>query len=196
MAEGAPIRPVLQDTPLSPFDNPTIHLTSHDNNTGKAIIHSSTRNPWLSLRSGALGFNNVYTTSSFPVSLTNNEDIRKHEELLGTGKLGLVNPGGTVCRIVEFAPNAPAHMHRTQSLDYGIVLEGEVLMTLDGGEEKHLKRGDIAVQRGTMHAWKSASDTNWARMLFVLTDCHPVEVAGQVLHEDLQPGWKKTVEQL
>ena len=79
-------------------------------------------------------------------------------------------------------------MHRTVSLDYGVVLEGEVDLILDSGEVKRMKRGDVAIQRGTMHAWKNPSETEWARMLFVLQDCQDVWVNGQVFKEDLGKG--------
>jgi quercetin dioxygenase-like cupin family protein len=167
--------------------DPTIHITTNDENTRKARIHSSTRNDWSYYHSNAVGFNVVYTTSQFPVSLNNSADLDAHNRLLSQGKLGLVNPNGTVCRIVDMSPGHEPLMHRTQSLDYGIVLEGEVYMDLDGGESEMrlLKRGDIAVQRGTMHAWRNASDTQWARMLFVLQDCEPLVVGGERLKEDL-----------
>ena len=76
--------------------------------------------------------------------------------------MGMLTPhdsclGGTVCRIVDFGPNTQPVMHRTQSLDYGVVLEGEVEMQLDSGESRILKRGDVAVQRGTNHAWKNVT---------------------------------------
>jgi quercetin dioxygenase-like cupin family protein len=76
-------------------------------------------------------------------------------------------------------------MHRTQSLDYGIVLEGEIEMTLDSGEKRLLKRGDMAVQRATMHAWHNPSETEWTRMVFVLQECKPLVVGGEELGEDL-----------
>ena len=59
-------------------------------------------------------------------------------------------------------------MHRTQTLDYGIVTEGEVWLVLDE-EEVHLKRGDVVVQRGTNHAWSNRTDA-MARMVFILLD--------------------------
>ena len=46
-------------------------------------------------------------------------------------------------------------MHRTVSLDYGVVLEGEVELVLDSGETRLMKRGDVSVQRGTNHAWRN-----------------------------------------
>ena len=76
-------------------------------------------------------------------------------------------------------------MHRSQSLDYGIVLEGNVILKLDDGSETPMTRGDIAVQRATMHAWSNPSQTEWARVLFVLQDCEPVIINGKRFKEDL-----------
>ena len=70
-------------------------------------------------------------------------------------------------------------MHRTQSLDYGVVIEGEMDMIMDSGQVVTLKRGDVCVQRGTKHQWRNSTKT-WNRMLFVLIDAMPLEVAGQV----------------
>ncbi|QUM71000.1 cupin domain-containing protein [Sphingopyxis granuli] len=57
--------------------------------------------------------------------------------------------------------------HTTQSVDYDVVLEGEVCLELDDGVEKHLKQGDVVVQGGTRHAWRNRG-TKDAVMLFVL----------------------------
>lgn len=79
-------------------------------------------------------------------------------------------------------------MHRTQSLDFGIVIEGEVEMLLDDGSRTRLGRGDIAVQRATMHAWRNPSPDAWARVVFVLQDVEPLVVGGRRLGEDLGRG--------
>ena len=79
-------------------------------------------------------------------------------------------------------------MHRTQSLDYGIVLEGSIELVMDSGERKLMQRGDVAVQRATMHAWKNVSETEWGRMIFVLQDCQKLEIGGKALKEDLGRG--------
>lgn len=70
-------------------------------------------------------------------------------------------------------------MHRTETLDYGIVTEGEVWLVLDG-EDVHLKRGDIVVQRGTNHAWSNRTDA-MARMVFILLDGRYAETVREVL---------------
>lgn len=163
----------------------TTYLTGHDESSGKAIIQSVRAGVWTPGLQNQLGFNVVYTTSQFPVSLANDADITAHDNLVAGGSLGLTNLNGTVARLVDFAPGSSPVVHRTQSLDYGIVIEGSVEMVLDSGESKILHRGDVAVQRGTMHGWKNASDTEWARMFFVLQHCEEIHVAGNVYGEDL-----------
>ena len=61
-------------------------------------------------------------------------------------------------------------MHRTESVDYGVVIDGEMTLVLDQGEVL-LRPGSVVVQRGTNHAWANRS-TRPCRMLFVLIDGH------------------------
>jgi len=80
-------------------------------------------------------------------------------------------------------------MHRTDSLDYGIVLEGEIVLELDDGKSVHLKAGDVVVQRGTIHAWVNPTDKP-NRMAFILLDAKPATVGGKPLptvHADVRP---------
>jgi len=164
------------------------YLTGHDSSSGKAVIQHKRPGKWSSYDDKLMGFDVVYTTSEFPASLNSDKDIKTHDELTESGKLGLVNKGGTVCRIVDFAPGFDCMMHRTQSLDYGVVLEGSIELILDSGERQLMHRGDVAVQRATMHAWENPSKTEWARMLFVLQDCQPLTLGNQTLKEDLGRG--------
>lgn len=57
--------------------------------------------------------------------------------------------------------------HRTDSIDYGVLLEGELCLELDEGQGTHLRPGDVVVQMGTRHAWRNTGNTP-ARMLFVM----------------------------
>ena len=69
----------------------------------------------------------------------------------------------------RFGAGAPHPlMHRTETVDYGIVIEGEMTLVLDRSETL-LHAGDIVVQRGTNHAWSNRSDSP-CRMAFVLID--------------------------
>jgi quercetin dioxygenase-like cupin family protein len=176
-----------EQEPTTPLRLPNIHVTSH-NAEGKAIVHSTINEPQTIYPGYRTSTNLVYTTSTFPADLNDDADLKQHQVLKASGKLGIVNSNGTVCRIVDFAPHNKLMMHRTQSLDYGVVLEGALEMLLDDGSSTLMTRGDVAVQRGTMHAWKNASETEWARMLFVLQDCKPLLIDGQRFKEDLGPG--------
>jgi quercetin dioxygenase-like cupin family protein len=75
---------------------------------------------------------------------------------------------GTRIRINEFPPGVVSPTHRTQSVDYGIVLDGEVVLVLDSSETV-LRAGDVIVQRGTSHRWENRSGQT-ARMAFILID--------------------------
>ena len=77
-------------------------------------------------------------------------------------------PNGTKIRINEFPPGVVSPTHRTQSVDYGIVLDGEVVLVLDDSSTV-LRAGDVVVQRGTSHRWENRTDRT-ARMAFILID--------------------------
>lgn len=159
-----------------------VHITSH-NAQGRSIIHSRSPTSWEFHSDGALGMNNLYSTSTFPVNLNNDQDIQTHSDLNQGGGFGVYKAGGTICRMLDIAPGSPPLMHRTHSLDIGIILEGEVEMELEDGGTTLLRRGDVFVQRGTMHAWRPPKV--WLRMLCFLQPCEPVVVTGQALPEDM-----------
>jgi quercetin dioxygenase-like cupin family protein len=77
-------------------------------------------------------------------------------------------PNGTKIRINELPPGAGSPMHRTQTVDYGIVLDGEVVLVLDDSETV-LRAGDVVVQQGTNHRWENRSAAT-ARVAFILID--------------------------
>ncbi|KAI1329464.1 hypothetical protein F5Y16DRAFT_417853 [Xylariaceae sp. FL0255] len=171
-----------------------------------ATLHSVRPATWKSFDDGKLGFHQIYT-NEFPAGLNDESDISFHERLTSPTpdpttpdskahsdqeekprKLGLALKNGTVARMVDFSPGYVSMMHRTQSLDFGVVIEGEVDMLLDDGSTTRMKRGDVAVQRATMHAWRNPSTTDWARMMFVLQDAKPLVIDGERYREDLGDG--------
>ncbi|KAF5585436.1 fumarylacetoacetase [Fusarium pseudocircinatum] len=134
---------------------PTIKrvITTHNPVTGASVLLDYEQPKWESRREGSVGFNNIYTTTGFPCDINEHRDVIQHEAVINSGKLGLVNPRGSVCRIVDICPQNPEPlMHRTQSIDYGVVLQGTVELILDSGESTVLHAGDVVVQRATMHA--------------------------------------------
>jgi len=67
-------------------------------------------------------------------------------------------------------------MHKTNTVDYSVVYDGEMWLELDDGETLHLKRGDVVVQNGTRHAWRNKG-TNPVTMLFFLNGARAVETS-------------------
>ncbi|KAH8423742.1 cupin domain-containing protein [Aspergillus melleus] len=168
------------------------YITTHNPTTGTAIFSNalSEEMPVAPIPNTA-HFSLAYTTSHYPSQIpTSESDVSEYSSYLSQPP-GLVISTGSVCRIVDMPPHALSPMHRTQSLDYGVVLEGEVELVLDSGETRVLKRGDVAVQRGTNHAWRNKSvDANgegvWARMLYVLLPAEEVLLdGGRKLGEEL-----------
>ncbi|GAA6008878.1 cupin domain-containing protein [Rhodotorula paludigena] len=99
-----------------------------------------------------------------------------------TLKIGeLTNEAGSVVRYVDMPPKHVSPMHRTISLDYGFVLFGELELSLPDGSKTLVKPGDVVVQRGTDHAWINPSETEWARMVYVLLPSKPIVVDGKEL---------------
>lgn len=97
------------------------------------------------------------------------EDGRPVAELWATvdqpGQQGQSPTGFSQFRVVDVPPGVQSAMHVTDTVDYAIMLEGEVHLVLDT-EETLLVAGDTVVQRGTMHAWQNRS-TLPARMVFI-----------------------------
>ena len=114
----------------------------------------------------------VWTTESFPVNNTGDADQ-------GLRQVGTTLNNGTVFRIVEFGPGVAPRNHRTDSVDYAVVMSGEIDMELDDSVV-HLKAGDVLVQRGTIHNWVNGG-TQRCVIAFVLIDAKPVEIDGKFL---------------
>jgi quercetin dioxygenase-like cupin family protein len=151
-------------------------VTGHDPR-GLAIVHQDSELPALDIGGGIAKFTLVWTTDRSPAS--NNDAMDGAQRAVG-----LTSPGGTVLRLVDFKPGMRSPMHRTSSIDYGIVLDGLIDLELDSGEVRHLKAGDVVIQRGTNHAWHNPGQS-WSRMAFVLVDAEPARVGNRVLEEIL-----------
>jgi len=115
----------------------------------------------------------VWTTDTLPAN--NDGDFDG-----STRKTGTTLPGGSVFRVVEFGPGVAPRNHRTDSIDYAVVMSGEIDMDLDG-TVVHLKAGDVLVQRGTIHNWINKGKEPCV-IAFALIDAKPVTAGGKVLN--------------
>ena len=137
-------------------------VTGHDA-SGKSVVLSDGPTP-KSLDIGTAAFHEIWITDAMPVPIA-------AEEPETTDRPVRVPPpqNGVMVRFTEQGPGAESPMHRTETVDVGIVLEGEVWLLLDDGSETRVGPGDAVVQRGTMHQWVNRSDRP-VRMVFVLID--------------------------
>jgi len=146
-------------------------VTGHDAN-GKAVVKIDEVSQNLSTGRPGRSACVVWTTESFPVNNAGETDD-------GLRQVGTTLKNGTVFRVIEFSPGVAPRNHRTESIDYAVVMSGEIDMELDD-TVVHLKAGDVLVQRGTIHNWVNRG-TEPCVMAFILIDAKPVEVGGKVL---------------
>jgi quercetin dioxygenase-like cupin family protein len=149
-------------------------VTGHDA-AGRAVFKSDDTFVPQVIPTGDAAFSLVWTAPTLPVDNDDETDGR-------TRSAGLTLHGGSVIRVVDMLPGGVSPMHRTNSLDYGIVLSGEVELELDDGATKTAGPGTIIVQRGTIHLWRNTG-TVPCRIVFVLTEATPVHVNGTPLAE-------------
>lgn len=163
--------PQYDDGTSSALKQTRRYITTHDESGKAVLVEESVTSEEVKLkRLGNAAFNVLYHTDQTPVVMQDNNDLKTH---LSTGTVPIAVKGGTVLRMVDIAPGTSSPMHVTNSLDYGVVLEGEVeliLEDMDKGPRRIMGPGDVSVQRATMHAWRNTSETAWARMLYVLVD--------------------------
>lgn len=150
-------------------------VTGHDAK-GLAVIRSDESFATKRIPSGDADFALVWTAPTLPVDNNDDTDGRARDA-------GLTLRGGSVIRVVDMLPGCASPMHRTNSLDYGIVMTGQLELELDDGAKVLLGAGDIVVQRGTMHLWRNPSSTTPCRIVFVLTEALPYEHDGSPLME-------------
>ncbi len=147
-------------------------VTGHDA-AGKAIVVREDKRSTKELRPGAHA-SVVWTTQGFPVN--NDDPADGGEQPVRTSEID-----GTVFRIVHYAPGVVPRRHRTDSIDYALVLSGSIDMDLDD-ETVHLEAGDILIQRGTIHNWINRG-TEPCVIAFVLIGAKPASAGGKQLSE-------------
>lgn len=135
------------------------------NDEGEAVFSSDQQFAPEVIPSGDAAFALLWTSPVLPVDNNDDTDGRERDA-------GLTIQQGSVIRIVDMLPGGESPMHRTNSLDYGIVLSGSVELELDDNTTTVLNAGDICVQRGTIHLWRTVGNEP-CRIVFVLTEALP-----------------------
>jgi mannose-6-phosphate isomerase-like protein (cupin superfamily) len=162
-------------------------VTGHDVQGRAIVLLQDTPSPAVLEKAGGLKLTELWTTGESPAQFSSVDKARRERRIEP-------DASGTVLRVIEYPPdaqrlkslqpeehfasmgaqaadaNSRRHpgMHRTKTLDYAIVLSGEIYAVLDE-EEVLLKAGDVLVQQGTNHAWSNRTDRP-ALIAFVLID--------------------------
>ncbi len=172
---------------------PVRRIVTGHNAAGKSVFVMDTDSPFaFTPAPGAPTVTELWETRESPASNAGNDEVMDH-------KFGILPPkNGSVFRIIEYRPDAerfanydreaafhamgadqaldrgrPRHpgFHKTDTIDYVIVLEGEIYALKDEGEVL-MKQGDVLIQRGTNHAWSNRTDKP-CTVMFVLIDAKP-----------------------
>jgi len=146
-------------------------VTGHDGKGHAKVLIDETVGNVSSQRPGAL-YSVIWSSEGFPVDNDGSEDPSGK-------KISTTIPNGTVFRIVSFGPGVAPRNHRTDSIDYAVVMAGEIDMDVDGSVV-HLKAGDVLVQRGTIHNWIN-KETEPCVIAFTLISAKPVSAGGKTL---------------
>jgi quercetin dioxygenase-like cupin family protein len=162
----------LSDSGLPPIQRV---VTGHDAD-GRAIFKSEDVTPTRMIPSGDASFLLLWTTETVPADNNDETDGRLRDA-------GLTLNRGSVIRIVDMLPGKQSPMHRTNSIDYGIVMSGEIELELDDGRVTTVREGGVIVQRGTNHLWRNVTDKP-CRIAFILIEAPAYLHNGQPLPED------------
>jgi len=150
-------------------------VTGH-NEDGRAVFRSDTVIEPQPIPSGDAAFALLWAAPTLPVDNNDPTDGRMRDA-------GRTLRGGTVIRVVDMLPGCASPMHRTNSIDYGIILSGHLELELDDGATTQLEPGDVVIQRGTMHLWRNPSPDTICRIVFVLVEAHAYRHDGTALPE-------------
>jgi quercetin dioxygenase-like cupin family protein len=146
---------------------------------GIAVFSSDEEFETLIIPTGDAAMSTLWTTATVPADCNDETDGAKRDA-------GTTLKGGSVIRIVDMLPGASSPLHRTDSIDYGIIISGEIELELENKVSKRIGAGEIIIQRGTVHKWKNPSETEVCRIVFVLIEAKPYEINGMPLPEYMQ----------
>jgi mannose-6-phosphate isomerase-like protein (cupin superfamily) len=146
-------------------------VTGHDDQGRAKVLIDELVTNVISSRPGA-NSSVIWSSVGFPVNNDGSLDP-------SSKKIATTIDNGTVFRIVSFGPGVSPRNHRTDSIDYAVVISGEIDMDLDIGSV-HLKAGDVLVQRGTIHNWVNKGMEPCV-IAFTLVSAKPVMAGGKTL---------------
>jgi len=146
-------------------------VTGHDE-SGRAVVKIDEPVKNVISRRQGIEASVIWATDTFPVDNNGDDDM-------SASVLGTTVENGTVFRVVRYEPGVVPRRHRTDSVDYAVVISGSIDMELDG-QTVTLNAGDVLVQRGTVHNWVNRGP-DVCMIAFVLVAGKPVTINGKPL---------------
>ena len=137
-------------------------VTGHDKNGKARVIIDELSDNVISRRAGQQS-TVIWATDQTPPNLEALNDLSPDVKSTTVAN-------GTVFRVSRFEPGVAPRNHRTASMDYAVVISGQIDMELDDGEVVNLRAGDVLIQRGTVHNWTNPG-TEPCIIAFVLMAC-------------------------
>jgi len=145
-------------------------VTGHDEN-GRAVVKVDSLVDNVMTRRAGVESTLIWSTKGFPVDNDGFADSTASDPTTAISN-------GTAFRILQLEPGHAERMHRTDSIDYAVVMQGEVDMELRPGTSTRLKAGDVVVQRGTIHNWRNPGPGP-CTIAFILIAARPVTIGGK-----------------
>ncbi|KAI1819440.1 cupin domain protein [Xylaria intraflava] len=155
--------------------DPARVITTTNSQTGVSSIYTTLSESLPVTRNlGGTHIRLAYVSDRAPQPLNGNGDLAAYGGFLENVPQLVVPGGGSTVWYIDLAPGSESPLHRTVSLDFVFLIEGELELMIDSGETRMLRPGDTVIQRGTMHQWKNHSKDKWVRMIAVMAQCEPI----------------------
>jgi quercetin dioxygenase-like cupin family protein len=166
-SEKISVRNMSSTRPSAQLPAPRLVVTAHTRDGTSVFASDSVIPQFRPFGPAGSGFSTFHNSAVVPVS-----NVAPIPDLGNV--LPRCPPTGINFGISHFPPNGRSPMHRTISADYGVVLEGEIILHLDSGEKKTVRKGEFVLQRGTNHEWINPSSEVTCRILFVMVGAEKI----------------------
>ncbi|KAH7235401.1 hypothetical protein BKA59DRAFT_407077 [Fusarium tricinctum] len=134
---------------------PLRRVATHHKGGNSSVLFDQELTPSSGFGSNAV---TIWRNDKYPAELVDKDPVSTDP---------VIYTQGSLIRVVDFPPNSSGHNHRTASLDYGIITQGELEMALADGSKTIVRAGDVVIQQATLHQWNNLTDKP-ARVIFVL----------------------------
>lgn len=164
-----------------PLHDPRLVRTAHNADGLSVFVPDETVHAFRPFGPLMTGFYNFDFRDAVPVNNSDPVAVDAH-----ANKIPRCPPNGLSFGVSDLPANYSVPMHRTLSIDYAVVLSGEIVLRLDSGEERTVRSGEFIIQQGTNHEWVNRTN-HVCRILFVMAGAEKVVLQGGRVLEEIVP---------